>query len=94
MQSGIERVRPNDPVKAAKIEAWLDEATELYRILPLDTDCMREWARLVGNKPLELRQDALLAATARVHRLTVATRNVKDFEHLHVPVFNPFDFRG
>ena len=34
--------------------------------------------------------DSLIAATARAHGLTVATRNVKDFERAGVPVFNPF----
>jgi predicted nucleic acid-binding protein len=38
----------------------------------------------------DLINDAMIAATARVHRLTVATRNVKDFEVFDVPVVNPF----
>jgi predicted nucleic acid-binding protein len=38
-------------------------------------------------------EDAFIAATARVHRLTVATRNVRDFGVFGVPIFNPFDHR-
>ena len=36
-------------------------------------------------------EDAMIAATASVHRLTVVTRNVSDFEHLGAEVLNPFD---
>jgi predicted nucleic acid-binding protein len=39
-------------------------------------------------------EDAFIAATAQCHELTVATRNVRDFVALGVPVFNPFEFRA
>jgi toxin FitB len=53
----------------------------------------REWARLMAGKSDDLTRDAMVAATARVHRLTVATRNIKDFRHFPVEVFNPFQYR-
>lgn len=56
----------------------------------MDIDCFREWARLMRGKSEILSADAMLAATARVHHLTVVTRNERDFRHFGVPVLNPF----
>ncbi len=60
------------------------------RILPMDTQCFREWGRIMDNKQPDLLEDAMIAATARVHRLIVATRNERDFAQLDVRVLNPF----
>ncbi len=49
-----------------------------------------EWARLMDGKSDTLVEDAMIAATARVHRLTVATRNERDFMELGVALLNPF----
>jgi hypothetical protein len=46
----------------------------------------------MAGKPDDLSGDAMIAAAARIHRLIVVTRNVKDFEELAVEVFNPFSF--
>ena len=48
---------------------------------------------MVGRSP-DLFQDAFIAATARVHRLTVATRNIRDFSHFDVLTFNPFKYQN
>jgi len=56
----------------------------------MDQACFREWSRLMAGKPGVLREDAMIAATARVHGLTVATRDEKDFRHLGVEMINPF----
>jgi predicted nucleic acid-binding protein len=61
-----------------------------FTVLPMDGPMFREWARLMAGKPDDLSGDAMIAATARLHRLIVVTRNVKDFEDLGVEVFNPF----
>ena len=90
LQSGIERTRRQDPLKAAEIELWVDQLADSYQILSMDTACFREWARLMENKGDHLLEDAMIAATARVHGLTVATRNERDFFQLGVPIHNPF----
>jgi hypothetical protein len=58
--------------------------------LPLDAVVFREWARLIHGKSRDLTEDAMIAATARVHHLVIVTRNVKDFASFDVRVFNPF----
>ncbi|HEX3821007.1 MAG TPA: PIN domain-containing protein [Candidatus Sulfotelmatobacter sp.] len=60
--------------------------------LPMDSACFREWARIMAGKSAELMEDAMIAATARVHRLEVATRNERDFRPFQVSAFNPFQF--
>jgi len=90
LQAGIERARRQDPAKASEIEHWIDRLPASYQVLPMDTACFREWGRIMDKKPPELLQDAMIAATARVHRLIVATRNERDFRQLDVRTFNPF----
>ncbi|MGA8538239.1 MAG: type II toxin-antitoxin system VapC family toxin [Terriglobales bacterium] len=90
LQAGVERARHQDPAKASEIEHWIDRLPAAYRVLPMDMACFREWGRIMANKPPELLQDAMIAATARVHRLIVATRNERDFKQLDVRAFNPF----
>jgi toxin FitB len=54
----------------------------------MDGRVFREWARLMADSPAQLA--AMIAATARVHGLTVVTRNVRDFKSFDVPVLDPF----
>ena len=90
LQTGIERARRQDPAKASEIERWVDQLSASYQILPMDTSCFREWARIMDRKPDRLLEDAMIAATARVHRLIVATRNERDFSQCGVRILNPF----
>jgi hypothetical protein len=90
IQAGIEVTRAQDPAKAAEIETWLDQVAETYNILPMGAAAFRCWARLMHRRPDDLIEDAMIAATAVVHNLTVVTRNIRDFEHLGVKTFNPF----
>jgi toxin FitB len=90
IQTGIEVTRKQDPSKAIELESWLDRVMSYYTILPADGSIVREWARLLAGKSDDLSGDAMIAATARTHNLTVVTRNVKDFKTFGVKVFNPF----
>ena len=91
IQAGIERTRDNDPTKAAEIEAWADQVAETWNILPMDAATFRIWAKLMHRRSDDLVEDAMVAATARVHGLQVVTRNVKDFKVFGVTVVNPYD---
>ena len=62
-----------------------------FDILSMDADAFREWARLMQGQSNTLIYDAMIASIAIVNRLTVATRNVRDFEQLGVQVLNPFE---
>lgn len=90
LQRGIERARRQDAAKAHEIEEWVDQLEESVNVLAMDSRCFREWARLMEGKPGQLLEDGMIAATARVHGLRVATRNEKDFALLFVETFNPF----
>ncbi len=90
LQAGVEQVRKQDSSKAREIELWVDELADSYQIFPMDPLCFRECARLMEGKPDHLFEDAMIAATARVHQLILATRNERDFLQFGLKVVNPF----
>jgi predicted nucleic acid-binding protein len=90
IQAGIERTREVDPVKAAELETWADQIAAAYNVLPMDVATFRLWAKLMHRRSDHLFEDAMIAATARVHGLQVVTRNVKDFKDFSVEIFNPY----
>jgi len=90
IQRGVELTRRQNPVKANEIEAWAAHLERASQVLPMDSACFREYARLMHGRSDTLAEDAMIAATARVHGLTVATRNGRDFAHFGVSVVNPF----
>jgi predicted nucleic acid-binding protein len=90
LQAGVERTRAQDAKKAQEIESWLDQLADSIQVLPMDARCFREWARLMNGKSDTLLEDAMIAATARVHGLTVVTLNERDFTELGVALLNPF----
>jgi toxin FitB len=93
LQEGIERRRERDAAMASALEMWVNELEISATIIAMDSRCFRETARLMLRKPEDLLFDAMIAATARVHNLTVSTRNEKDFRQFGVDIYNPFTFR-
>lgn len=71
----------------------MDRLEREVTVLPLDGPAARETAHLIHGKSLDLLEDAMIAAIARVHNLTVATRNTRDFVLFDVPLVDPFLFR-
>jgi toxin FitB len=90
LQAGIDLIRRHDSQKAKEIEIWVDQIESSYHVLPMDGACFRECSRFMGRQPNHLFEDAMIAATAQVHDLMVATRNEGNFQQFGVPIFNPF----
>ena len=92
IRKGIERARPNNPVQASALEQWLTELVRSFteRIMPIDQAVADEWGRMSAKRSLST-IDALLAATAKVNGMTLATRNISDVVNLGVRVLDPFE---
>ena len=90
IQAGIEMTRRQDADKAAMIEAWANQLVGSFNILIMDAACFRLWAKLMHRQSDTVYEDAMIAATALLHKMTVVTRNERDFERFQVPLFNPF----
>ena len=92
IRKGIERARRTDAAQARALEKWLSTIKESYgeRILPIDQMVADEWGSMSAIRPLPS-VDALLAATAKIHGMTLATRNVADVTGLGADVMNPFE---
>ena len=93
IQAGIEITRERDKAKAEELESWLDTVLVSYGVLPMDASAFREWARLMYKRSDAISEDAMIAATSVLHRLTVVTRNVRYFERLGVEFEDPFESR-
>jgi predicted nucleic acid-binding protein len=90
IQAGIEITREQDAAKASEIEDWLEMVASSYNVLTMDSTTFRAWALLMHRRSETVYEDAMIAATAKVHGLTVVTRNVSDFKAFGVPLLNPF----
>ena len=96
LEIGVRLVEHNDAVAGKVLRNWLENAvltTFSGRILPLDETAAIQAARwhVPNPKPIN---DAYIAATACTRRMTLATRNVGDFETMGIALVNPWDFAG
>ena len=91
IRTGIEKLRPRDPERAAAFDRWLETLYRQFggRLVGIDAQVAEEWGRLNAGRPRPT-VDSLIAASARVRGLTVVTRNTADFEPLDVPLVNPW----
>ena len=92
LEIGVLQITHRDMIQGAVLRRWLD--TQVLpafagRILPVDTTVAQCCARLHVPNPCSER-DALIAATALVHGMTVVTRNIADFQHTGVNLLNPW----
>jgi toxin FitB len=92
LEIGVLLVERRDPAQGKLLRVWFDShvlPAFAGRILPVSEAVARRSAQLHVPDPRPLR-DALIAATALVHRMTVVTRNVADFAAAGVSVINPW----
>ncbi|HZK16161.1 MAG TPA: type II toxin-antitoxin system VapC family toxin [Solirubrobacterales bacterium] len=92
IRRGVESIRRRDADSAASLDRWLETLSDAYaeRIITVDRAVCEEWGRMSVPDPLPV-VDGLLAATAKLGGLTLATRNVSDIERTGVPWVNPFE---
>lgn len=96
LEIGVLLLERRDAIQAAMFRTWLDSQVMpafAGRILPVDTAIARRSASLHVPDPKPVR-DALIAATALVHGMTVVTRNEADFRDAGVRLLNPWKFSG
>lgn len=93
IRKGLELIARRDPVAADRIESWLDGLVASYgeRVLPVTAEIAAEWGRMNARRPLPA-VDSLLGATAKVHRLIFATRNLDELHDTGVRMVNPFEY--
>lgn len=91
IRHGIDLKRRSDPEQAKSLDRWFTQMrTRLAdRVLPIDEPIAQAWALMGIPDPLPP-VDGLLAATAKVHGLTLVTRNVADIAGSGVPLLDPF----
>ena len=91
IMKGISQRTRSDAKAAAPLRRWLEQlrTDHAQRILPVSDEVALEWGRIAAIRPRNM-ADALIAATAAVHRKTVVTRNVADFSDLGIPLVDPW----
>ncbi|MDX2145409.1 MAG: type II toxin-antitoxin system VapC family toxin [Rhodospirillaceae bacterium] len=92
IRKGIERAKPKNLEYANRLGEWLGRLPSVFseRVMPIDAAIADEWGRMSAGRTLAV-IDGLLAATAKVHGMTLVTRNTSDVMNLGIDVLNPFD---
>ncbi len=91
LTKGVARRARTDPRAAASLDHWLRGIQRMFsdQVIPIDTDVAAVWGRLNAGSPLPV-IDSLLAATAKIHGLTLVTRNIRDVVRTGVSHLNPW----
>ena len=92
IRKGVDLARPRDPTKVKSLESWLQDVAVAFgdRVLPIDKEISDEWGCMSAIRPIPV-VDGLLAATAKVHGLTLVTRNDANVAGLGADLLNPFE---
>ncbi len=93
LETGVLLIERKDKKQGRMLRQWFDNhvlSTFTQRVLPIDKEVAHCCARLHVPDPRSDR-DALIAATAIVHNMTIVTRNISDFKHTGVKLINPWE---
>ena len=91
IQAGIELTSIQDKKKAETLEEWLQSISNIHNVLPMTGSTFMLWAKLMHSQTNNVREDAMIAATAIEKDLIVVTRNTKDFKRFKLKLLNPFE---
>lgn len=92
---GVERAATRDRPQADALLRWYERLLVQFdgRVIAVDRDVVETWATMTSRRTMPV-VDGLIAATARVHGLTLVTRNVRDFESAGVATLDPWGIGG
>jgi len=92
IRKGVEMARSRDPAQARALDKWLTAVSKAFgeRVLAIDSTVADEWGQMNAVRPLPV-IDGLLAATAKIHAMTLVTRNIRNVASLDVKLLNPFE---